>query len=66
MMRIIHTTLSNEDAEVLTDFCNANNITVSAIIKALVSNFLDTNDKTYIEHITKEAKKIKPGRPKQC
>jgi hypothetical protein len=65
MMKIIHTTLSDADAETLQDYCNDNHVSVSAVIKALVSDFLDTNDKDHVEHIINEAKKIKPGRPRQ-
>lgn len=65
MIRIIHTSLSHEDAEILQEYCEENHISVSAIIKALVSDFLDTKDKERVNHITNEAKKIKPGRPKQ-
>jgi hypothetical protein len=65
MMKIIHTTLSDEDAEILQYYCNENHVSISAVIKALVSDFLDTNDKDHVEHIINEAKKIKPGRPRQ-
>ncbi|MBQ8766070.1 MAG: hypothetical protein IJZ16_04640 [Clostridia bacterium] len=64
-MKVIHTTLPIEDAEVLTDFCDENHITTSALVKTLVSHFLDTQDKSYVAYITNEAKKVKPGRPKQ-
>lgn len=63
-MKVIHTVLSHEDAEVLQEYCYDNNVSVSAIMKALVTDFLDSQDKNHVTHITNEAKKIKPGRPK--
>lgn len=63
-MKVIHTNLSREDAEVLQDYCNENHVSVSAIIKALVTDFLETSDRKHVVYITNEAKKIKPGRPK--
>lgn len=66
MVRIIHTTLSHEDAEILQEYCEENHVSVSAIVKALVSDFLDTHDKKHVDYITNEAKKIKPGRPRQA
>lgn len=62
---LIQTTLNNEDFEVLTDFCNSEHISVSALLKTLVVDFLDTTDKKRIAYITSEAQKIKPGRPKE-
>jgi hypothetical protein len=62
---LIQTTLNNEDFEILTDFCNSERISVSALLKTLVVDFLDSTDKEHIAHIISEAKKIKPGRPKE-
>lgn len=61
---IIHTSLSDEDVEILQEHCEKNHISVSALIKTLVTDFLDTKDKERVNYITNEAKKIKPGRPK--
>lgn len=61
---IVHTSLLDSDVEVLQDYCNEHHITVSALVKTLINDFLETNDKRHVEHITNEAKKIKPGRPK--
>jgi mannonate dehydratase len=38
MVRVIHTTLSHEDAEILQEYCEENHVSVSAIVKALVDN----------------------------
>lgn len=62
---VIHASLSDSDAEVLLEHCESNRISVSALVKTLVTNFLDTNDKEYVNNITNEAKKIKPGRPRK-
>ena len=61
---IIHTSLSKSDTEILQEYCEKNHISVSALIKTLVTDFLDTSDKDRINYITNEAKKIKPGRPR--
>lgn len=61
---IVHTSLSKSDVEILQDHCEKYNITVSALIKILVTDFLDTNDKERINYISNEAKKVKPGRPR--
>lgn len=61
---VIHTILSTEDAEVLKDYCDNNHVTISAIMKVLVTDFLDTSNKEHVKNITNEAKKIKPGRPR--
>ena len=62
---IIHTSLADDDVEILQDYCNENHISVSALIKTLVTDFLNTSDRKHVDYITNEAKKIKPGRPKQ-
>lgn len=62
---LIHASLSDTDAEVLIEHCDRHRISVSSLVKTLVTNFLDTNDKEYVEHITNEAMKIKPGRPRK-
>ena len=61
---IIHTSLSKSDAEILQEHCEKNHISVSALIKTLVTDFLDTSDTEHVNYITNEAKKIKPGRPR--
>ena len=62
---IIHTSLSEADVEILQEYCEEHHISVSALIKTLVTDFLDTTDKAHRNYIINEAKKIKPGRPKQ-
>lgn len=62
---IIQTNLNDDDFEILTDFCNSAHISVSALLKTLVLDFLNTTDKRRIAYIVGEAQKIKPGRPKE-
>ena len=62
---IIHTSLSEADVEILQEYCEEHHISVSALVKTLVTDFLDTTDKKHVAYIINEAKKIKPGRPKQ-
>lgn len=57
--------ISNDDFEILTDFCNTERISVSALLSTLVVDFLETTDKKHVAYITNEAKKIKSGRPKE-
>ena len=57
--------ISDDDFEVLTDFCNTERISVSALLSTLVVDFLETTDKKHVAYITNEAKKIKSGRPKE-
>ncbi len=61
----IQTNISDDDFEVLTDFCETERISVSALLSTLVIDFLETTDKKHVAYITSEAKKIKPGRPKE-
>lgn len=61
----IQTTISYDDFEILTDFCNTEHISVSALLNVLVTDFLGCTDKTRVAEVTNEAQKIKPGRPKQ-
>jgi hypothetical protein len=61
----LHTKINNDDGEILLAFCEENHVSVSALLKSLVVDFLDTNDKTHIDYIVSEAKKVKQGRPKQ-
>ena len=57
--------ISDDDFEILTDFCNTERISVSALLSTLVVDFLETTDKKHVAYITNEAKKIKSGRPKE-
>lgn len=61
----IQANISDEDYEVLADFCDTERISISALLNSLVIDFLDSPDKEHIAHITEEAKKIKQGRPKE-
>lgn len=61
----IQANISDEDYEVLADFCNTERISVSALLNSLVIDFLDSPDKEHISYILSEAKKIKQGRPKE-
>lgn len=62
---VLHTSINEEDCEILLDYCQENHISVSALIRTLVADFLDTSDRNHIDYITNEAKKIKQGRPRQ-
>lgn len=61
----IQTVIPDDDFEILTDFCNTERITVSALLNVLTTDFLECTDKKRIAYITEEARKIKSGRPKQ-
>ncbi len=61
----IQALINSDDYEELTDFCQRERISTSALINALVLDFLDTPDKEHIRNITDAAKKIKQGRPKE-
>ena len=61
----IQTHISDDDFEVLTDYCTAERVSVSALLSTLVIDFLETTDRKHVAYITSEAKKIKPGRPKE-
>jgi hypothetical protein len=56
--------ISDDDFEILTDICDTEHITISALLTTLVSDFL-ASTKAQNAHIISEAKKIKPGRPKE-
>lgn len=62
---VIHTTLNNDDFDILKDYCWKHNVSVSAVLRCLVTDFLDTTDKEHVDYITAEAQKIKQGRPKE-
>lgn len=62
---VVHSVLDIDDYEILRDFCKEHNTTVSAILKTLAVDFLDTTDKDYVNYIVSEAQKIKQGRPKE-
>ena len=54
-----------EDFELLTYFCETNNVTVSGLLCTLLSDFLDTDDKQRVTDIVSRAQRIKQGRPKE-
>lgn len=60
----IQTNITDDDFEILTDFCDSERVSVSAIMNALVTDFLDTTDTEYRKKIINEALKIRQGRPK--
>lgn len=57
--------VSENDFEILTDFCDTENVSVSGLLCTLLSDFLDSADKTHIADVISRAKKIKQGRPKE-
>lgn len=60
----IQTIITDDDFEVLTDFCIAERISVSAVVNALVTDFLDTTDSKHRNKIVNDALKIRQGRPR--
>lgn len=60
----IQTNITDDDFDILTDFCIKERVSVSAVVRTLVTNFLDTTDTAYRNQIIEEALKIKVGRPK--
>jgi hypothetical protein len=60
----IQTTINDDDYEILTEFCDADNLSVASVLNVLVTDFLDCSDKDRVAYIVAEAKKIKSGRPK--
>lgn len=60
----IQTNITDDDFEILTDFCITERVSVSAVVNALVTDFLDTTDTAYRNKIIEDALKIKQGRPK--
>ena len=60
----IQTNIKDDDFDILTDFCIKERVSVSAVVRTLVTNFLDTTDTAYRNQIIEEALKIKVGRPK--
>ena len=63
-MMKIQTNITDDDFDILTDFCIKERVSVSAVVRTLVTNFLDTTDTAYRNQIIEEALKIKVGRPK--
>lgn len=61
----IQTYISDDDFEILSDYCATERISASALLSTLIVDFLDSTDKEHIAYITNEAKKIKQGRPKE-
>lgn len=60
----IQTNITDDDFDILTDFCIKERVSVSAVVRTLVTNFLDTTDTAYRNQIIEDALKIKVGRPK--
>jgi hypothetical protein len=60
----IQTIVSRDDYEILGDICRKDRISISALVKALITDFLDCTDKERAASVIEEAKKIKSGRPK--
>ncbi len=60
----IQTVITDDDNEILLDFCDTERITVSALLNVLVTDFLECTNKERVAYIIAEARKIKPGRPK--
>lgn len=60
----LQTYISDDDFEILSDICNTERISISALLATLVADFLGST-KTENAHIINEAKKIKSGRPKE-
>ena len=64
-MKIVQTNISDDDFEILTDICNRERISFSALLNVLVTDFLECTDKKRVADIMAEARKIKPGRPRK-
>ena len=60
----IQTVITDDDFEILTEYCNYERISVSSLLSVLVTDFLECTDKERVATIVKEAQKIKSGRPK--
>ena len=61
----IQTIVSRDDYEILSDICRKNRISISSLVNALTTEFLDCTDKERVASVIEEAQKIKSGRPKQ-
>ncbi len=64
-MFTLHTTLPDEDADIFFDICKENRVSISAVLRCLVTDFLDTTDRKHADYIIAEAQKIKQGRPRE-
>ncbi len=60
----IQTIISRDDYEILGDFCRKQRISISSLVNALITDFLDCTDKERVADVVSEAQKIKSGRPK--
>lgn len=60
----IQTIVSRGDYEILLDVCRKHRISISALVKALIIEFLDCTDKEKVANVIEEAQSIKSGRPK--
>lgn len=59
----LQTNINDLDYEDLSEYCNRERVSVSALLNTLVLEFLETTDKERVAFITEEAKKVKQGRP---
>ena len=57
--------VSENDFEILTDFCDTENVSVSGLLCTLLADFLDSADKSHIADVVSRARRIKQGRPKE-
>lgn len=62
---VVQTVINNDDFEILTNICDTENTSVSALISAIVTDFLECTDKERVATVIAGARKIKSGRPKQ-
>lgn len=60
----VQTVIAEDDFEILADFCIENRVSVSSLLNALVTDFLECTDKTRVASVVNEALKIKSGRPR--
>jgi hypothetical protein len=60
----VQTIVSRDDYEILGDICRKDRISISALVKALITDFLDCTDKERVASVIEEAQKIKSGRPR--
>jgi hypothetical protein len=60
----VQTVIAEDDFEILTDFCIENRVSVSSLLNALVTDFLECTDKKRVASVVEEARKVKSGRPR--
>ncbi len=64
MNGVLHTKIDSDDAEILKSLCDNNNVSVSALLNALIDEFLECKDLIVIDRIIQKARRIKQGRPR--